>query len=217
MRLRIRFLWLGSLLGAVGLSIACGGVSPHEQAWEATVAALQSQVATFSAPTVPVTATPLPAPDWRGQYIGVIIPPLPQEWEVANEEGAFSTCQPPAPCASNEESYSVSLWRRRDASGKTVEDLFVFEKVAGYDLKGTPLHVILDILVGSEIVGGDEYLSVVTCRVNGNPKIDEEIHAVVFRGSVNPPARAWRANHLSGHFEEVATQDLFCVDGTAAN
>ncbi len=218
--LRMKFLFIGCLLGMIGLLVGCSGTSPRERALEATVSALQNQVAqvqTSSAPISSMTSAPIIKPDWRGQYIGITIPPLPQGWGVANEETAFSTCKPPAPCASGEESYSVSLWYQRDASQKTEESLFVFKKVAGYDLKGAPLEVILDVLVGSEIAGADEFLSVVTCQVNGNPKVDDEIHAVVFHEAKNPPARAWRANHLTGHFEEVSTEGLFCVDSSAAD
>ncbi len=218
--LRTKFLFISCLLGMIGLLIACVSTSPHEQVLEATVSALQNQVAqaqTSSAPIPSTTSAPIIKPDWRGQYIGITIPPLPQGSDVFNEETAFSTCKPPAPCTSGEESYSVSLWYWRDASQKTEESLFVFKKVVGYDLKGAPLEVILDILVGSEIAGGGDFLSIVTCQVNGNPKVDDEIHAVVFHEAKNPPARAWRANHLTGHFEEVATDGLFCVDSSAAN
>lgn len=221
--LRTRCTLISCLLGIIGLLTACSGASPREQALEVTVVALQNQVAqaqTSSAPMISPTPAPATGRDWRKQLIGITAPPMPDGWNLNGEETAFSTCKPPTPCASDEEEYDVTMWWRQDEdkSKKTLEQLLLFGKVVGYDPEGVPIYVILDVLVAAEIEGEGEYLSLVNCRVNGNPKVDNEIHTVLFSSkNFNLPVRAWRANHLTGHFEEIPVDGLFCVDDSTAN
>lgn len=214
--LKNKFLLISFLLVVVGLSLACGvGVSPREQALEATVAALQNQVATSSAPLIPATATPIAAPDWRKQYIGFTYPPLPEGWEDIGGAITFSNCAFGSPCASGEETYAVAQWRRTDQPQETAETLLLFKKLVGYDLEGRkPFWVVLDILVGSEI-GGSNWLWQ-GCRVGGNLEIDNEIVAL-YGIITDPSSPLWRANHLTGRFEPISPDGITCVDENAVN
>jgi hypothetical protein len=202
--LKIRFIQLVCLLGVVGLLSACGGASPREQALEATVAALQTQISIT--PTIAATATLTPGPDWRSQFIGVTYPPLPEGWEYTGGAITFSNCAPGSTCAS-EETYAVSALRQIHVPEETAEHLLLFERLVRYESDGTSVWTVLDVLVGSEI-GGWNWLWQ-GCRVGDAAQTDDEI--VAFAGM------AWRANHLTGRFEPISPDGLTCVDENAVN
>lgn len=210
--LKIRFIQLVCLLGVAGLLSACGGASPREQALEATVAALQTQISIT--PTIAATATLTPGPDWRTQFSGLTYPPLPEGWEYMGGAITFSTCDPGSPCASGEETYAVADLRQINVPEETAEHLLLFERLVRYESDGTPVWFVLDVLVGSEI-GGSNWLWQ-GCRVGDAPQTDDEI--VAFLSIIlDPSSPAWRANHLTGRFEPISPDGLTCVDENAVN
>src|SRR5512145_1371202 len=108
---RTRFILIGCLLGMIGLLAACNlGASPREQALEATVAALQSQVAPSLATSIPTTLTPASAPDWRRQLVGLTYPPMPEGWESVSGALTWSDCV--INCPPSEQTYGVAYWRQ---------------------------------------------------------------------------------------------------------
>ncbi len=214
MRRRTRLVWMGCIfLAMLGLSIACGVISPGQSVTESTVAAVQSQVAA-SALAVP-TATPVAAPGWRAQLIGLSYPPLPVGWESVGGAITFSTCDPSAPrCSAGDETYDVAHWRQTNPAAETAEELLLFGKQLGYDLEGQPIWTVLDVLVGSE-AGGTNWLWG-GCRMGDSPAVDDEIVAL-YSIITDPSSPAWRANHLTGRFESISTQGLICVDENAVD
>lgn len=200
------------MLGLAGLLVACSlGGSAREQALEATVAALQNQLAQTQTAVVPLataTAAPTSGPDWR-QYIGIVWPPFPEGWDSSGGALTYSNCDFGSPCPEGEESYVVSQWQRTDG---TEESLLVFGKLVRRDEEGRAYHQVLDMLVSSEI-GGSNWLWQ-GCRVGDSAGTDNEI--VALYGIVQDPSTpAWRANHLTGRFEPVSTEGLTCVDENA--
>lgn len=183
----------------------------REQALEATVAALQNQVATSSAPVIPATDTPIPTPDWRRQLIGLVDPPIPEGWEYTGGALTFSDCVT-IPCPADEQTYAVAQWRQINPGGGTAEELLLFEKQVGREADGKAIWTILDVLVGSEI-GGSNWLWQ-GCQVGDSSATDNEIVALygIVLDSSTP---AWRANHLTGRFEPISTDGITCVDENA--
>lgn len=212
--LRTRFILIGCLLGMIWLLAACNmGASPREQALEATVAALQTQMVNSPVPVIPATATPVPTPDWRKQLVGLTYPPIPEGWESVGGALTWSDCIVNE-CPPSEQTYGVAHWRQVNPASGAGEELLTFEKLVGRDADGGAIWTVLDVLVGSE-VGGSRWLWQ-GCRLNDSVVADDEI-VPLYSIVLDPSAPAWRANHLTGRFEPISAEGITCIDNSAAD
>lgn len=149
--------------------------------------------ASVTKPGAAATSVPAASP-----YIGVTYPPLPQGWEEGR--GALAATV-------GEVDYAVQ------ELVQAKQQMLWFMKSTGRDAQGHAIWVVTDVLVRSDVPepGG---LIWGFCTLNDQP--DEEIVALgaVKAARMDTLQRAWRANHVTGHFEPIATTGIVCEDET---
>ena len=145
------------------------------------------------------TSSPVPrtgAAPAVSPYIGATYPPLPSGWQ--DGRAALTA-------AVGDVQYIVQEMVQAN------QQMLWFMKSTGRDAQGQFTWVVTDVLTRSDIKesGG---LIWGFCTLDDEP--DEEIVALGERkdGVMENVQRAWRANHLTGRFESIATPGIVCQD-----
>jgi hypothetical protein len=159
----------------------------------ATVITLSGCSATSSSALRTAAATAVPA---VSPYIGAIYPPLPAGWQ--DGRAALTA-------TAGDVQYIVQEMVQAN------QQMLWFMKSTGRDAQEQFTWVVTDVLARSDIKesGG---LIWGFCTLNDEP--DEEIVALGERkdGVMENVQRAWRANHITGRFEPMATTGIVCQD-----
>jgi hypothetical protein len=176
-----------SILLAILVSLGVSSCSSSPAPARSTVGAS----ATKPGPTAPAVPTASP-------FIGTTYPPLPPGWQEGR--GALAATV-------GEVDYAVQELVQAD------RQMLWFLKSTGRDVQGHIRWVVTDVLARSDVPepGG---LIWGFCTLNDQP--DEEIVALgeVKAARMDTVNRAWRANHVTGRFEPIATAGIVCVDET---
>jgi hypothetical protein len=137
------------------------------------------------------SATPAASP-----FIGAAYPPLPSGWQ--DGRAALTAVV-------GDVQYIVQEMVQAS------QQMLWFMKSTGRDAQGQFTWVVMDVLARADIKepGG---LIWGFCTLNDEP--DEEIVALGERkdGVMENVQRAWRANHMTGRFEPMATTGIVCQD-----
>ena len=143
--------------------------------------------------TKPGATTSVPT---ASPYIGATYPPLPAGWQDGRAALTATV---------GDVQYIVQEMVQAD------QQMLWFMKSTGRDAQGQFTWVVTDVLARSDIKesGGLIWGS---CTLNDEP--DEEIVALGERkdGVMENVQRAWRANHITGRFEPMATTGIVCQD-----
>jgi hypothetical protein len=129
-------------------------------------------------------------------YIGATYPPMPSGWQ--DGRAALTA-------AVGDTQYIVQELVQAN------QQMLWFMKSTGRDAQGQFTWVVTDVLAHSDLKepGG---LIWGFCTLNDEP--DEEIVALGERkaGVMENVQQAWRANHVTGRFEPMATTGIVCQD-----
>jgi len=143
--------------------------------------------------TKPGATTSIPA---ASPYIGVAYPPLPQGWQDGRAALTATV---------GDVQYIAQELVQAD------QQMLWFMKSTGRDAQGQFTWVVTDVLTRSDIKESGSLIWG-SCTLNDAPY--EEIVGLGERkdGVMENVQRAWRANHVTGRFEPMATTGIVCQD-----
>ena len=129
-------------------------------------------------------------------YIGTAYPPVPSGWQ--DGRAALTA-------TAGDVQYIVQEMVQAD------QQMLWFMKSTGRDAQEQFTWVVTDVLARSDI---KESGGLIWGFCTLNDELDEEIVALGERkdGVMENVQRAWRANHMTGRFESIATTGIVCQD-----
>ncbi len=145
--------------------------------------------------SIPLRATPAAA---TSPYISAKYPPPPTGWQDGRAASTATV---------GDVDYSVQEFVQG------TQQMLWFMKSTGHDAQGHRTWVVTDVLLRSDLKESGS-LTWGSCTLNDQP--DEEIVALgnVQAARLENATHAWRANHITGHFEPIATTGSVCEDET---